>query len=250
MKTAFFLFFLFYSLVSLVQTALATDNSKEWIKIYKYNTDLESCDPTTSDLHDAPHTMQKILNSHEVLVRSSFRGHDGLMYPLNQLNCGRMPTISIFEVPAESYDKVRSLGFRACQILEEKGGGCYPEFYSDRILPDKNQAVRRVYKHTGHKQCQEGSGVELPAMEQELIEVKIVVFQRYKGVDGLLYPLSCGYETGEINIYVIEKSALAQALSLGYRECAYLEEIGGVCHYLPIRRSRDQLSQLQKQERK
>ena len=239
MKTAFLLVFLLYSLFSGADQAPKAPNAdtdpEAWIQVYKYNTEQESCDRTTLVPHDTPHAMQKVLNAQNIPVRSSLRGYDGLLYPLNQAHCVPLPTISIFEVPAESYDKIADLGFQLCQTLKEKGGGCHAESYSDQILPDKNQEIRRIYKYANQKQCQKDSGKDVLTMEQELIEAKIVIFQRYSGVDGLLHPFSCGSETGAINIYVIEKEALAQALSLGYRECAYLEELGGVCRPLPAR---------------
>ena len=226
MKPLFFLFW--FALAPLAQAI--EGNGASSIRIYKYNTGSEACADISALLHDTPHAMQKVLNDNQVTVLSSFRGYDGLMYSLKDLHCKDIPTISIFEVSGESYDLVTGLGFRLCSDLADQGGGCYPESYSDRILPDKNKEVRRVYKHAENKQCQARSGQSVQVMEEELKDHKIVVFQRYQGIDGLLHPLSCGSETGNINIYVIEKLALAKALSLGYRECAYLERLGGLCH--------------------
>ncbi len=204
------------------------------IRIYKYNTGSEACADLSDLLHDTPHAMQKVLNENQVTVLSSFRGYDGLMYSLKDLHCKDIPTISIFEVPAESHPLVTELGFQLCSDLQDHGGDCHPESYSDRMLPDKNKEVRRIYKQAEKKQCQADSGQSVQVMEEELKHHKIVVFQRYRGIDGLLHSLSCGSDTGEINIYVIEKSALAKALSLGYRECAYLEKLGGLCHTMRI----------------
>ena len=243
MKAIFLFILLFYSYVGGADPYGAEDvgssqaeqkNTTTWVKVYKYNTDEENCDQMALIPHDTPHAMQKSLDEQNILVRSSLRGHDGLMYSLSKLSCVTMPTISIFEIPEEHYSKAKLLGFQLCHSLKERGGGCYSSTYSDHILPDKNQKVRRVYKYAGHKQCQDNS-LDIGLMEQELLEAKIVVFQRYNGVDGLLHSFSCGSETGKINIYVIEKSALAKALSLGYRECAYLEETGGVCRHLSSR---------------
>ena len=233
MKTAFF--FLFYSMLVVAQQAHSQNPAKsteEWIQVYKYNTEFEKCDSGGLVPHDAPHALQKTLDHQGILVRSALRGHDGLMYALSSLDCAGVPTISIFEIPETSYKSAQQLGFQLCQNLTAKGGGCYPASYSDRVLPDKNQEVRRIYKYAQRKQCQADSGQDVQTMEEELIKAKVVVFQRYRGMDGLLYPLSCGSETGEINIYIIEKSALAVAFSFGYRECAYLKELGGACHPL------------------
>ena len=232
----FLFIFLFYSYMGVADphgaeeiSAQESTESETWVQVYKYNTEWENCDHMALVPHDTPHAMQQSLDEQSIPVRSSSRGHDGLMYSLNQLKCVTVPTISIFEIPEEHYSTAELLGFQLCENLTKEGGGCYSSTYSDRILPDKNQKVRRVYKYANHKQCQDNSKLSIKAMEQELLEAKIVVFQRYNGVDGLLHSFVCGSETGKINIYVIEKQALAKALSLGYRECAYLEEVGGVC---------------------
>ena len=96
----------------------------------------------------------------------------------------------------------------------------------------KDKFFVHIYKYSDTVFCIPDSGVDINSMEQELIEAKVVVYQRYKAVDGLPHSLICREETGDINVYVIEKTGLAKSTSMGYRECAWLNMKGGGCYPL------------------
>ena len=199
------------------------------IQIYKYDANIEgwNCNNPV-ELWD----IQKQLSAEGVKVFSSEKGYDGLMYSLEKWACEELPIINIFWVAAENYKTVKKLGFRLCEELQDNGGECYPVYYSDRIRSDKNKFYVHIYKNANQLQCQLVSEIDIKTMEQELINSKIVVYQKYQAVDGLVHPLSC--ENNHINVYVIEKSGLAKSISMGYRECAWLEMQGGGCYPVTV----------------
>ncbi len=180
-----------------------------------------------------PWDVQMELNAKGVTVLSSYIGYDGLRYALEDREDVNSPTINVVSVPVEFYEQVKELGFRLCKELQEEGGECHALSYTE-LMTGKSLFVTSVYKTAEQKQCHLGSGVDVKAMEQELIEAEIMVYQQYKANDGMRHNFSCGENTADINVYVIEMSRLAEVMSMGYRECAYLEMIGGSCHPLPL----------------
>lgn len=219
-----------------VEKVVEKDEKTEWlatqsiIQIYKYDSDRENCSEPALE----PWDMQKVLEEKNVKVLSSEKGYDGLFYSIKEWGCRSYPPrINIFSIPVHSYEIIKKLGFHLCKELEDMGGNCYPVSYSDLFLENKDKFAIHIYKYSGRELCVPDSGIEVNSMEQELIKAKVVVYQRYSAVDGLRHSLACGERTGAINVYVIEKAALAKSISMGYRECAYLKMIkGGGCHSL------------------
>jgi len=203
------------------------------IQVYKYDSDRKDCNKPVME----PWDMQAALEEHNVTVLSSGKGFDGLMYSVKDWGCRTYPPriniFSIRESDTHSLSMAKELGFGLCEELEVRGGGCYQVSYSELTSGNKDQFVVSVYKYSNGKQCQPDSDIDIDFMEQELMDAKVVVYQRYRAVDGLFYLLKCGHETGNINVYVVEKSSLADVISMGYRECAWLEMRGGGCYHLP-----------------
>ena len=198
------------------------------IQVYQYDSDRTDCDAPIMELWD----IQETFNQEGITILSGRKGFDGLVYSIKDWGCKNYPpTINIISIPAGDYQKAKTLGFRLCKELEEEGGHCYPVSYSEIIYPEsKNKFFVNIYKYSDQIQCAPDSGEALDNMEKELGDSKVMVYQRYKAVDGLQYPISCGEKTGEINVYVIEKASLENSVLKGYRECAWLEIQGGGCY--------------------
>lgn len=81
----------------------------------------------------------------------------------------------------------------------------------------------KVYKSDGSLQC-EGGGIPLEAMEEELTEVGINVFCAQKANDGMARITVCGADTGNINVYTIDRADLPAAEALGFGPVAELPE--------------------------
>lgn len=80
-----------------------------------------------------------------------------------------------------------------------------------------------VYKYDGSVQCEDG-GVPVAAMQRELDRAGVdVVCGRNTG-DGKVYPAMCGAATGRINAYLIARSDLAEAETLGFTPLEVLPE--------------------------
>ena len=179
-----------------------------------------------------PWDIQKELNDEGISVLSSQRGYDGLEYLFDKL-AGKAGHINIVKVPARFYDKLKKLKFALCKDLKDKGGDCHPVSYSGIVTPKDDSFSVRVYKSSEKKLCEPDSGININEMEQEFADPKIVVYQRYKAFDGRSYPFVCGGDTGEINVYLIERQRLSDSMLLGFRECAYLELTGTGCYPSP-----------------
>ena len=209
-----------------VEEFLATQSI---IQIYKYDSDRENCDKPVME----PWDMQKILEEANVTILSAQKGYDGLTYSIDEWGCRNYPPrINIFSIPVAFYEAIKGMGFRLCKELEERGGDCHPVSYADLFFKSRGKFFVHVYKYSDKVFCTLDSGVDIKSMEQDLIKAKVVVYQRYRAVDGLSYSFDCGVKTGDMNVYVIEKSGLAKSMSMGYRECAYLKLQGGDCHLL------------------
>ena len=207
-------------------------SSKSVVQVYKYDSDREDCSKPAIE----PWDMQVVLEEHNVTVLSSGKGYDGLMNSVEDWGCRVYPPrINIFSIPegdTHSLSVAKELGFDLCEDLKVRGGSCYPVSYSELVSGNENKFVVPIYKYSNGKQCQPGSEIDIDFMEQELAGAKVVVYQRYRAVDGVFYPFKCGHETGSLNVFVVEKSSLTDVVSMGYRECAWLEMRGGGCYRL------------------
>lgn len=196
------------------------------IVVYKYDKNIKNgyCD-TSIDILD----IQNTLITKGVKVLSAQKGHDGLIYSVKNQGCYNQSVINIFTIHKQDYDIVKNLGFDLCKNLLKKNGDCYPLYYSDYDIKNKNKFYVYIYKHS--YSAQDLLNKNLKTMEQELIDAKIVVYKRYKAVDGLKYDFSTKYNTS-INVYVIEKSELGKSIAMGYHECAWLDTKQGSCYVI------------------
>ena len=81
----------------------------------------------------------------------------------------------------------------------------------------------KVYKYDGSVQCGY-AGDELDTMGLELKNAGIDVVCSQKGHDGLMRAAVCGTGTGKLNIYVIERTNLSRAKSIGFKSVDALAE--------------------------
>lgn len=79
-----------------------------------------------------------------------------------------------------------------------------------------------IYKYSGAKQCEAGSGMPLWDMEQELINAGIDVLESRQSNDGQIYIALCGSPDGSINVFTIDESAVPLAEPLGYSRLSEL----------------------------
>lgn len=110
-------------------------------------------------------------------------------------------------------NKIASLVFFV-SILSGCGGDTKDE--SANVPVKSVSTLIKVYKSDGSKQCDPSSGVAPEAMRAELISNGIDVICSQKGNTGLVYPATCGAETGAINIYQIHPQSLQDAEKLGF----------------------------------
>lgn len=73
-----------------------------------------------------------------------------------------------------------------------------------------------VFKPDGSKQCGQGKKIPLEQMETELKGIK--VYARINKNDGMMRTQVCGSNTGDSNVYQIEKKDLPQALKFGFKQ--------------------------------
>ena len=88
---------------------------------------------------------------------------------------------------------------------------------------DPSQPYVKVYKYDGSIQC-DSAGVELDTMALELINIGIDVVCSQKGHDGLVRATVCGGDTGNINIFKINRVNLSDAESIGFESVSTLGE--------------------------
>ena len=75
-----------------------------------------------------------------------------------------------------------------------------------------------IFKPDGTTHCESKHGINLDSMELELSSNDIPVFATRKGHDGREGIALCGKPTGQINIYEVNTSDVARAISLGFHE--------------------------------
>lgn len=108
------------------------------------------------------------------------------------------------------------------------GGHCYDkrtklnpymqEMKTQTLLPKRaTTAVTHVlaYKYNGSKQCAQGQLVSLAEMQTELKEIE--VYNAQVKNDGLMHIMVCGGETGDANVYEIDKKDLSKAEGRGFK---------------------------------
>ena len=221
-KSFLFSFLIFCSLWVFAndEASLTKENHVNIFK-YKYEND---CSLPPLKLED----MQKELIDLGVDILSSARGYDGVEYFMDTVECNKLRSqINIFTINETFLEKAQSAKWRLCSDLTAGGGECYASAYQAK---DPDEGVTAVYKPAQALQCQLDSGVSLEDMEKELKEKKIIIYKKYYASDGLLRPLKCSEPSSKINVYVIERADLWQAIILGYKECGWLERKGGGCH--------------------
>lgn len=74
----------------------------------------------------------------------------------------------------------------------------------------------KVYKYDGSLQCGMGKAISPEEMKKEL--GKIRVHSAISKADGLMHIQQCGTPTGQVNIFEIDKTDLAAAKKLGFKE--------------------------------
>lgn len=87
-----------------------------------------------------------------------------------------------------------------------------------------------VYKYSGKIQCYPLIAISLSEMESQLTNLGIPVHNRFTAQDGEEYDNGCHRQTGEMNVYVIDKSHLQISESRGgFCECTPDSSRPGVC---------------------
>jgi len=74
----------------------------------------------------------------------------------------------------------------------------------------------KIFKYSGSLQCEEGSGIGLETMKQELIDNGIDVICSQEMHDGFARITLCGRGTGRINVFEIHSSNLPDTVNLGF----------------------------------
>ena len=74
----------------------------------------------------------------------------------------------------------------------------------------------KVYKYDGTLQCSQGAKIPLDQMQKEL--KNITVHSSENKNDGLMHIQVCASPTGMANVYEIDKTQLAAAKKLGFKE--------------------------------
>ncbi len=205
------------------------ENSKsQGVEIFKHECRSVKCTESVLRVEE----MQKELQNLGVTILSITRGFDGHKhYSEKDKACHRnLSRINIFRIAQNDVQTALNADWSLCSKLESEGGKCSSSSYAEYRLADQPSGVISVYKSAGRLQCQIDSGVDVDTMEQELIDKKIVVYDKYQATDGMLHPLKCGARSADINVYMIEKTGLSQVTSMGYEECIALEAQGGACY--------------------
>ncbi|MDX2463375.1 MAG: serpin family protein [Porticoccus sp.] len=73
-----------------------------------------------------------------------------------------------------------------------------------------------IYKHSGAKQCEPGSGISIFEMGRELGNAGIAALESREGSDGQIYIALCGSPDGTINIFTIDETQVPLAEMLGF----------------------------------
>lgn len=87
----------------------------------------------------------------------------------------------------------------------------------------KTDPLLKVYKFDESIQC-ENTAVELDVMMLELVNSGIDVICSQKGHDGMARVTVCGADTGNINIYEINRVNLPDAEAIGFESVSNLSQ--------------------------
>ena len=222
--------FMIFSLYAFADDQSADDPGADnpGVSIFKYECRSAECTESVLKVSD----MQKELKALRVTILAIARGFDGhTHYSAEDRACNKdLSRINIFTIPESDVQKALNADWILCSELEADGGKCSSSPYGAYSIVDQPAGVVSVYKTAGRLQCEQDSGVNVDAMEQELIDKKIIVYNKYQATDGMLHSLKCGVTSADINVYVIERSGLSEAESMGYQECVRLKEQGGACY--------------------
>ena len=215
-------------ILSLGSFANSENFKDQGVEIFKYECRSVECTESILRVDE----MQKELNKLGITILSVARGFDGQKhYSEKDKACHRnLSRINIFRVAQSDVQTALNADWLLCSQLESKGGKCSSSSYAEYRLTDQPSGVISVYKSADRLQGQTDSGIDVDTMEQELIDKKIVVYDKYQAKDGMLHSLKSGARSADINVYVIERTGLSQAVSMGYQECIALEAQGGACY--------------------
>ena len=135
-------------------------------------------------------TCKKNLKALEVTILTIARGFDHTRHSAKDRTCNKDSSrINIFTVAEGDVQKALDADWILCSELKADGGQCSSVPHSAYSVVDQPTGVVSVYKPAGRLQCQDDTGVDLDDMEQELIDKKIVVYDKYRAKDGKLHPL-------------------------------------------------------------
>ena len=214
--------------------AISNSSKNTEISVYKYIT-------PTSSIQDEKQAMQAMLKQNNIQVLSIYFGYDGLIYDLpkdfnmdtsSNLHLIHQGGILIITIKESDWSKLSdvNLNFSLCSDLQKQGGACNIFYYSHLYPQFTHKSYVSVYKYSNQIQCQPQSGNNIHEVEQTLIKKNIVVYQSFEGFSGEPFLLQCGNKTNQILIYLIEKSKLGIAISLGFNECAWLKNNNYDCY--------------------
>ena len=88
-----------------------------------------------------------------------------------------------------------------------------------KMKADNPLDVVKVYKYDGSLQCGMGKAKNVNEMQGELKSIKVLSAE--KKADGLMRIQVCGSPTGQANVYEINRTDLAAAKKLGFKEWVY-----------------------------
>jgi hypothetical protein len=111
------------------------------------------------------------------------------------------------------------------------GAGDIPKKLEFDIIDNANSLVQRdtgtvfnlkrptftVFKATGARQCEPGSGISLEASKAKFAEIGVTLYGSSCGVlTGVAYPAVCGGGTPNVNIHTISDLDIRYSLGIGY----------------------------------
>ncbi len=90
----------------------------------------------------------------------------------------------------------------------------------DSVMKPESKLDRvKVFKADGSLQCGQGKMISTADMQKDLKDIK--VYSSLNKNDGMMRIQVCGTPTGNSNVYEIDRSNLAAALKLGFKEWSY-----------------------------
>lgn len=105
-----------------------------------------------------------------------------------------------------------ALTLTACATEQKK-----PEAKWEVTVTKEGEKKVWIWKHDGSKQCDAPSKFTPAAAAQSLKQSGVMVYQFKNGSDGMMYPSSCGSNTGKTVELEISRNDLVKALKSGYQ---------------------------------